>query len=91
MEDACSETPGCRHGVVWWGDISMTRDRGPPLVQAEFLHMKNLKEDKNDSVVNATLKPEEKKTLRGENHVLRHDKMKYVFEKRRWFMGEYCC
>ena len=90
MEDACSETPGCRHGVVWWGGYFNDQGPGTP-IGASGISMKNLQEDKNYSVVNATLKPEEKKTLRGENHVLRHEKLKYVFEKRRWFMGEYCC
>ena len=72
-------------------DISMTRELGARTpIGASGIAMKILKEDKNGSVDNADLKPEEKKTLRGENHVLRHDKMKYVFEKRRWFMGEYC-
>ena len=76
----------------WCGGEGYFNDQGPGTpIGASGISMKNLKEDKNDSVVNATLKPEEKKTLRGENHVLRHDKMKYVFEKRRWFMGEYCC
>ena len=48
------------------GDISMARDLGARTpIRASRISMKSLKEDKNDSVDNAALKPEEKKTLRG--------------------------
>ena len=56
MEDACSETPGCRREVVSGGHFN---DQGPGTpIGASGISMKSLKEDKNDGVVNAALKPE---------------------------------
>ena len=66
IEDVYFETPGCRHGVLGVGDISMARDlRARTPIRASRISMKSLNEDKNDSVDNTALKPEEKKTLRG--------------------------
>jgi hypothetical protein len=53
----------------------MARDLGVRTpICASRISMKSLKEDKNDSVENAALKPEEK-NIEGEKHVLRHDKI----------------
>ena len=52
--------------MVGGGDISMTRELGARTpIGASGISMKSLKEDKNGSVDNAALKPEEKKTLKG--------------------------
>ena len=48
--------------MVGGGDISMTRELGARTpIGASGICMKSLKEDKNGSVDNAALKPEEKK------------------------------
>ena len=64
-------------GWLVGGDISMTRELGARTpIGASGISMKSLKEDKNGSVDNSALKPEEKKNLKGEKkHVLRYEKI----------------